>query len=152
MSQNPVTTHVLNTASGTPAVGIRIKLEKMESVDGVDREHESWTFMGSTITNSDGRGPGLISPSNLVRNIRMLLNSLFANIWTILISLLIWPQSKFTVGIYRTTFFTQEYFDALGVSTFYPRVEVYFRITEPSQHYHIPLLISPFGYSTYRGS
>jgi 5-hydroxyisourate hydrolase len=49
-------------------------------------------------------------------------------------------------GEYRITFATAAY------STFYPSVEVSFVIEDPSQHYHIPLLLSPFGYSTYRGS
>ena len=50
------------------------------------------------------------------------------------------------------TFYTQEYFDIKGISTFYPSVDIIFRITDATQHYHIPLLISPYGYSTYRGS
>ena len=49
-------------------------------------------------------------------------------------------------GKYRITFTTAAY------SNFYPSVEVSFVIEDPSQHYHIPLLLSPFGYSTYRGS
>lgn len=55
-------------------------------------------------------------------------------------------------GIYRITFESGAYFAQRGLPTFYPRVEVLFQLTEPSQHYHIPLLLSPFGYSTYRGS
>ena len=54
-------------------------------------------------------------------------------------------------GIYRMRFETKEYFDRLSVGTFYPFVEIYFEITSDG-HYHIPLLISPFGYTTYRGS
>ena len=54
--------------------------------------------------------------------------------------------------IYRLTFETGGYFAASGRPSFYPRVEVTFEVTEPSQHHHVPLLLSPFGYSTYRGS
>ena len=50
-------------------------------------------------------------------------------------------------GIYKMTFKTGEY-----QKGFYPEVPVIFEITEPGQHYHIPLLLSPYGYSTYRGS
>jgi 5-hydroxyisourate hydrolase len=54
-------------------------------------------------------------------------------------------------GIYKLKFETGEYFDKQGVRGFYPFVEIIFNITSP-EHYHIPLLISPHGYSTYRGS
>ena len=47
---------------------------------------------------------------------------------------------------------TGAYFAATHVRTFYPEVHVVVEIDDPSQHYHIPLLVSPFGYSTYRGS
>ena len=55
-------------------------------------------------------------------------------------------------GQYRLTFGTGEYFRARGESAFYPEVPVVFEIREPADHYHVPLLLSPFGYSTYRGS
>lgn len=55
-------------------------------------------------------------------------------------------------GDYRLTFATGEYFDRLGVESFYPQVQISFRITDPEQHYHVPVLLSPFAYSTYRGS
>jgi len=55
-------------------------------------------------------------------------------------------------GVYRITFRTGDYFAALGVKTFYPRVEVVFEVTSATEHYHVPLLLSPFAYSTYRGS
>jgi 5-hydroxyisourate hydrolase len=55
-------------------------------------------------------------------------------------------------GIYRMIFFTHAYFIESGVPNFYPKVEVVFRITDVTRHHHVPLLISPFGYSTYRGS
>lgn len=55
-------------------------------------------------------------------------------------------------GDYRLTFGTGDYFDRQGVPTFYPQAQITFRITDPDQHYHVPLLLSPFAYSTYRGS
>jgi len=54
--------------------------------------------------------------------------------------------------IYRLTFETGSYFAATGRLSFYPRVEVTFDVTAPREHHHVPLLLSPFGYSTYRGS
>jgi 5-hydroxyisourate hydrolase len=55
-------------------------------------------------------------------------------------------------GIYRLTFDTAAYFESLGTEGFYPEVSVVFTIVDSGQHYHVPLLLSPYGYSTYRGS
>jgi 5-hydroxyisourate hydrolase len=55
-------------------------------------------------------------------------------------------------GTYRITFDTAAYFAATDRQSFYPSVSVVFEIRDPAQHYHVPLLLSPFGYSTYRGS
>jgi len=55
-------------------------------------------------------------------------------------------------GLYRLTFDTSAYFSSHGVEGFYPEVAVTFRVADAAQHYHVPLLLSPYGYSTYRGS
>lgn len=55
-------------------------------------------------------------------------------------------------GVYRMTFDTAEYFRAHSVKGFYPYVSVVFEIHSAGEHYHVPLLLSPFGFSTYRGS
>lgn len=52
-------------------------------------------------------------------------------------------------GVYRLSFDTEGYLDG---ATFYPEVVVVFRITDAAAHHHVPLLLSPFAYSTYRGS
>ncbi|MCY7379210.1 MAG: hydroxyisourate hydrolase [Gemmatimonadaceae bacterium] len=57
-----------------------------------------------------------------------------------------------TRGDYRLRFDTGAYFAASRRESFYPSVSVEFRVTESAGHYHVPLLVSPFGYSTYRGS
>ncbi|HVY47969.1 MAG TPA: hydroxyisourate hydrolase [Minicystis sp.] len=62
------------------------------------------------------------------------------------------PEAHLIAGTYRLTFHTAAYFHALGVEAFYPEVAVLFTIRDASQHFHVPLLLSPFGYSTYRGS
>ena len=54
-------------------------------------------------------------------------------------------------GIYKLRFETKDYFDKKQVRTFYPYVEIIFEI-DSAEHYHVPLLLNPFGYSTYRGS
>ena len=60
--------------------------------------------------------------------------------------------AKAAAGVYRLTFDLKGYFDARQTRTFYPSATVVFEITDPSEHHHVPLLLSPFGYSTYRGT
>ena len=73
-------------------------------------------------TNDDGRLPGLL------------------------------PAGGLTRGVWRMHFDTDAYFRAQGIEGFYPYAEVVFRVTDPGSHHHVPLLLSPFGFSTYRGS
>lgn len=55
-------------------------------------------------------------------------------------------------GVHRLTFDTGGYFGRLGVATFYPEVAVTFEVSDAAAHHHVPLLLSPFAFSTYRGS
>ena len=65
----------------------------------------------------------------------------------------LYPEGKpLTPGVYRLTFDTGRYFESNGTTTFYPEVVVVFETTPGEKHYHVPLLLSPFGYSTYRGT
>jgi len=57
-----------------------------------------------------------------------------------------------SAGDYRLTFALGPWFESRGVETFYPEATVVFRVGDPGQHHHVPLLLSPFGYTTYRGS
>ena len=84
---------------------------------------EQWQEIGRGVTDADGRLRTLI------------------------------PESQaLTAGTYRLVFDTEPYFSALSAGCFYPQVTVVFNVDDASQHYHVPLLISPYGYSTYRGS
>lgn len=98
-----ITTHVLDTAKGRPAAGVRLTLWKDD------------TILCEGTTDHDGRARVL-------------------------------PEAE--RGMYRLVFDTGAY----NPNGFFPEVAVSFRITEPEQHHHVPLLLSPFGYSTYRGS
>jgi 5-hydroxyisourate hydrolase len=60
--------------------------------------------------------------------------------------------AEFAPGIYRITFATGAYFSSRESASFYPEVTITFEMTERDEHYHVPLLLSPFAYSTYRGS
>ncbi len=62
------------------------------------------------------------------------------------------PEGKLELGTYRITFDTGAYFSAQQVEGFYPEASIVFVIREANAHYHVPLLLSAFGYSTYRGS
>jgi 5-hydroxyisourate hydrolase len=61
-------------------------------------------------------------------------------------------SAEFEPGVYRITFVTGPYFAARGAASFYPEVTITFEITASDEHYHVPLLLSPYAYSTYRGS
>lgn len=65
---------------------------------------------------------------------------------------LIGPDGPIGAGDFRLTFDVAAYLAEHAEEVFYPRVQVHFRLAHPDQHYHVPLLLSPFGYSTYRGS
>lgn len=91
-------------------------------LDPADPVTANWRQITLGTTNEDGRIPTLLADDAVLE-----------------------------VGIYRLKFETKEYFDKLGVQTFYPFVEITFTISG-NEHYHVPLLLNPFGYSTYRGS
>lgn len=55
-------------------------------------------------------------------------------------------------GVWRITFDLAAWFGAQGIESFYPQAAIVFQVRDAGQHYHVPLLLSPFGYSTYRGS
>jgi 5-hydroxyisourate hydrolase len=61
-------------------------------------------------------------------------------------------NQKLEAGSYRLTFDTETYFSTWGIKSIFLTVIIPFEIKDPTEHYHIPLLLSPFGYSTYRGS
>ena len=110
-----ITTHILDTARGCPAAGVAVTLYRQADA--------GWELVGSTTTNSDGRGPDLLA-----------------------------GRGPLVAGVYRLHFATGAYAVARGDRPFYPWVDVVFELPAGEDHYHVPLLLSPFGYSTYRGS
>jgi len=113
-----LTTHVLDTAQGCPAAGLKIELFKLE-VSGR-------THVRTLVTNSDGRTDEKIL-----------------------------PEAEFEIGEYELVLHAGAYLDASGAPVEAPRfldvIPLRFGMSEAT-HYHVPLLLSPFGYSTYRGS
>lgn len=101
-----LSTHVLDTATGEPAAGMRVHLSRWD--DG------GWVRLGEHLTDDDGRVSAF---------------------------------DELSGGRHRLGFETGEY-----GNEFYPFVAVVFEVDEHRAHYHVPLLLSPYGYSTYRGS
>lgn len=120
-----LTTHALDTAQGQPAAGMAIELWRIGTADG------ERSLLASVRTNADGRTDAPLLDGD-----------------------------AFVPGVYELIFAVGEYFAAQGLSTavhtasppFLDRVPVRFGIADPSAHYHVPLLCSPWAYSTYRGS
>lgn len=62
------------------------------------------------------------------------------------------PGDVIRPGVYMIRFYTAEYFATRGAKCFYPHCDIVFEVEDSTSHYHVPLILSPFGYSTYRGS
>ena len=119
MATGYLTTHVLDTARGCPAAGVRIALYRL-SGSGRSRIAEA-------ATNADGRTDAPILPAG-----------------------------HCAPGIYELVFFAGDYLRASGQAgaepLFLDEVPIRFGLSDPEAHYHVPLLLSAYGYSTYRGS
>jgi 5-hydroxyisourate hydrolase len=118
-----LTTHILDTALGRPASGVRVDLYRL---NGTGRRAD-WPPLASLVSNSDGRCDSPLMEAN-----------------------------PLPVGVYELVFHVGGYFREHDASMpkppFLDEVVVRFGIADPAGHYHVPLLISPYGYSTYRGS
>ena len=110
-----ISTHVLDTARGLPARGVRVTLQRTAGPD-------KWDDLAMGATNADGRIPDFV-PKDVA----------------------------LAEGQYRMRFDVSAYFSEHKTKSFYPYIEVVFELAAHG-HYHIPLLLSPWGYSTYRGS
>ena len=114
-----LSTHVLDTAHGVPAAGIRIDLHRVEA--------ESRTHVTTATTNADGRTNEPLLTGDTLRT-----------------------------GVYELTFHAGRYFRERGLAleqpAFLDEVVIRFGIASATGAYHVPLLLSPYGYSTYRGS
>lgn len=111
MSQ--ITTHVLDTTLGRPAVGVPVALTQ--------RAEGSWVPLAIAATDAQGRVASL-------------------------------GPDRLDAGRYRLLFDTASYFASTGQIGFFPEVSLVFVIGGDGEHYHVPLLLSPFAFSSYRGS
>jgi 5-hydroxyisourate hydrolase len=117
MADGRLTTHVLDTARGRPAAGIRLRLYRLEGAEP--------RKIAEAVTNADGRtNAPLLSGGAL------------------------------TEGRYELVFAAGDYLRGLGADgvLFLDEIPVRFGVADAGAHYHVPLLLSPYGYATYRGS
>ncbi|KZV76928.1 transthyretin [Peniophora sp. CONT] len=128
MSRPPITCHVLDSSTGRPAADVTVVLEEYQ---GHTNGSASFAPLYTGKTNADGRCTDLMPGREDLAKI---------------------GKSLKAKTPYKMTFKTAEYFEGRGVQSFYPWVEIVFAMQDTDEHYHIPLLISPFGYTTYRGS
>ena len=114
-----LSTHVLDTRTGTPAAGMRVEFSVLEN--------GRWRALKSVQTNADGRTDEPLMAGDAMRT-----------------------------GEFRIVFHVAEYFRGQGLALpeppFLDRVPIRFGIADPNAHYHVPLLCTPWSYSTYRGS
>ncbi len=110
-----ITTHVLDTSRGRPAIGVKVVLQIRSGSD--------WKQLGAGLTDASGRCGTLTVEGTPIAS-----------------------------GTYRLLFDVGTYFHEQHVETFYGEISVVFEALHPETHYHIPLLISAYGYATYRGS
>jgi 5-hydroxyisourate hydrolase len=119
MGTGRLTTHVLDTATGKPAAGVKITLYRQSG--------QSHRKIAETVTNDDGRTDAPMLAGKAL-----------------------------TAGVYELVFYAGDYLRATGQAAgdllFLDQVPIRFGVPDADQHYHVPLLISPFAYSTYRGS
>lgn len=115
-----LSTHVLDTAGGQPAIGVGVVCDRL--VTDEDGQATAWVEVARGTTDDDGRIPALLA------------------------------SEAMQTGAHRLTFDTGGWYATRGEQTFWHDIVVSFDVTDPSEHHHVPLLLSPYGYSTYRGT
>ncbi|KAG6337073.1 hypothetical protein ID866_2026 [Astraeus odoratus] len=129
MTKGPITCHVLDVSVGRPAEGVDINLQLYhKGAGGID----AFTPIAHGVTDCDGRCSTLLPPRGSSEAKE--------------------KGKEIQAGTYKMVFKPKDYFERIGKKCFYPWVEITFEIVDPDEHYHIPLLISPYSFTTYRGS
>lgn len=110
-----LSSHILDITKGTPASGVKVKLEKL------GKDCDTWFFVEEKTTDANGRIGNFLK------------------------------ADKYNEGTYKLIFLVADYFKSSNTDSFYPFIEVVFEIKGDS-HFHVPIVLSPYGYSTYKGS
>jgi 5-hydroxyisourate hydrolase len=143
--RTPITCHVLDTTIGLPAAGINVILTVYESQADYVSGKSIWRFQG--VTNADGRVGHWPAGTEAKESLDMLLR--------------IFEQKSSSTDLYSTLeFVTGPYWEQKGIKAFFPSVTIQFVTTgyqgvaegQTKPHWHVPLLLGPYNYTTYRGS
>lgn len=128
---SPITCHVLNTLSGTPAANLKATLTLLSPLP---TGYSSTLPSFQAVTNSDGRVQDWESlKGSSLANVLGAYDAREKTAWSI----------KFDIG---------PWYDRLGIETFWPEIEIKFYVRKGERHYHVPVLVGPWTYTTYRGS
>jgi len=118
---------VLDASTGKPAEGVEVTLQQYNHLPGSDNI-DIFEPLAKGQTNTDGRCTTLLPPRGSSSAVEL------------------------KAGIYKVVFKTKDYYAKTDRKCFYPWVEITFELENAEDHYHIPLLISPYSFTTYRGS
>lgn len=142
-----LSTHVLDTSTGLPASGVHFELQLVQGIDGGSGTSSDGSANASSAEESAGGGSDAsVNPGqSVVESGETNADGRFSF------------AGRLGAGVYNLRFDTDSYFAARGIRGLYPWVDVTFRVDDVdlgagASHLHIPLLLSPYGYSTYRGS
>ena len=140
MNSDPITTHVLDSVTGLPAASVNIKLTLINTTDSKSLSFHALTNSSGRVSHWTASGEGIPSLQELVADRKARVGDSDRMIWSLKVdTLAYWGEGK----------------------TFYPEVEVKFfvggvsddeKIEKGNFHIHVPLILGPFGYTTYRGS
>ncbi|MEO7658385.1 MAG: hydroxyisourate hydrolase [Pyrinomonadaceae bacterium] len=109
-----ITTHIIDTTTGLPGVGIPVSL-------GTRSHSAGWQTIATAISDADGRVNDLLSASELL-----------------------------SAGHYRLVFEIGPYYLLQSIDCFFPQISINFVVKDTREHFHVPIFLSPFGYSTFR--
>ena len=141
--RSPITTHVLDLGTGRPGEGIRVLLRRKEGEGeggankdgGAAGAGATWREIGRGMTDADGRIENLLPAATRIE----------PGTYSLTFDIAAGPSPSSPSKKSSSS-------SSFSPSPFFPEITITFEVTDPSAHTHVPLLLSPFGYSTYRGS
>lgn len=143
MQKSPITCHVLNTTIGKPAIGIVCCLYKIDTRDNIHSSPGDEILFATSQTNKDGR------IEEWVFDPKICSMPFLSSLGLKQVKHYLWNEP--IQGLYKIRFHTSKYFQNQNQQCFFPYIDITFEVSD-TRHYHIPLLLSNYGYTTYRGN